>query len=202
MGYKKIRYCLATILLHAIYFAAQANAAQLFMPTGGYTSQPIGHYELCQRLPEECRIRTAHPRPLDLTKSAWKTLVEVNEHVNRVIVPKTDMEVWGQEEYWGYPINGEGDCDDIVLEKRRILLERGLPASDLLITVVRQPDGEGHAILTVTTNRGDFILDNLDQRILPWTDTSYEYLKRQSEFDTGRWVSIKERPNEFVSSVK
>lgn len=172
------------------------------MSTGEYTSQPIGHFDLCRRMPEECMIRTTYPRRLELTKGVWKTLVEVNHHVNTTIVPKTDMEVWGQEEYWGYPVNGEGDCDDIVLEKRRLLLESGLPVGDLLITIVRLPNGEGHAILTVTTTLGDFILDNLEPRILLWADTRYEFLKRQSEFNAGRWVSIKERPETFVGSVK
>lgn len=199
---KNLKIFIAAVILQFFYLFGLANAKPLFMPTGEYTSQPIGHYELCQRLPEECGVRTARPRQLELTRGVWKTLMEVNNHVNTTIIPKTDMEVWGQEEYWGYPINGEGDCDDIVLEKRRLLLRQGLPASALLITVVRQPNGEGHAVLTVSSTFGDFILDNLEPRVLPWADTGYEFLKRQSERHTGRWVSIKNRPDTFVGSLK
>jgi predicted transglutaminase-like cysteine proteinase len=202
MQNNKFNLFISLVIIFAACLAGQASAKQLFMPIGGYTSQPIGHYEFCQRLPADCAIRTAHPRALELTRSMWKTLVDVNNHVNTTIIPKTDMDVWGQEEYWGYPVKGEGDCDDIVLEKRRLLLERGIPASDLLITVVRLPNGEGHAILTVATDLGDFILDNLEPQILLWTNTDYEFLKRQSELHTGRWVSIKERPDEYVGSVK
>ena len=61
--------------------------------------------------------------------------------------------------------NGAGDCEDYVLEKRRELMHKGLSASDLLITVVRKPDGEGHAMLTVRTDKGDFVLDNLTDAV-------------------------------------
>ena len=37
---------------------------------------------------------------------------------------------------------------------------RGWPESKLLITVVRDENNEGHAVLTVRTDEGDFILDN------------------------------------------
>jgi predicted transglutaminase-like cysteine proteinase len=59
-------------------------------------------------------------------------------------------------------------------------------------------------VLTVHTSLGDFILDNLEPRVLAWTDTSYQYLKRQSETDSGEWVSIRDdrAPAVAVGSVK
>ena len=63
-------------------------------------------------------------------------------------------------------------------------------SADLLITVVRKPDGEGHAVLTVRTQSGDFVLDNLNDEVKLWTETRYAFLKRQSSTDTGRWVTI------------
>ncbi|MER9669199.1 transglutaminase-like cysteine peptidase [Mesorhizobium sp. M0323] len=44
--------------------------------------------------------------------------------------------------------------------------------------MVRQSSGEGHAILSVNTTAGDFILDNLEPKVLLWSDTGYTYLKR------------------------
>ena len=44
-----------------------------------------------------------------------------------------------------------GDCEDFVLLKRKKLIAGGFSPSDLLITVVRKPDGEGHAVLTLRT---------------------------------------------------
>ena len=78
----------------------------------------------------------------------------------------------------------------------------GIPANTLLMTVVRQPNGEGHAVLTVRTDRGDFILDNLDQRVLAWNDTDYTFLKRQSTANTGTWVSIKAGSDLLVSGIR
>ncbi|MEM7069427.1 MAG: transglutaminase-like cysteine peptidase, partial [Pseudomonadota bacterium] len=98
---------------------------------------------------------------------------------------------YNTEEFWTYPTNF-GDCEDYVLMKRHMLMERGWPASSLLITVVRQPNGEGHAVLTVRTDRGDFILDNLETKVKPWNETPYTYLKRQAEDHSGRWIALKD----------
>ena len=38
--------------------------------------------------------------------------------------------------------------------------------------------------------RGDFILDNLESRIVRWTKTPYRYLKRQSVYNSGHWTDI------------
>ncbi|WEX07065.1 transglutaminase-like cysteine peptidase [Chelativorans sp. AA-79] len=187
----------------AILFASpttKAFAAGDFMPTEGLTSQPVGHFELCQREPSECRQTSANPAPVELTRQLWALLVDVNNTVNTSVMPSTDREIWGIEEFWSYP-DIYGDCEDYVLEKRRLLINAGVPASDLLITVVRQPNGDGHAVLTVTTDIGDFILDNMEASILPWSETSYQFLKRQSAHDASRWVSISDGRATAVGSV-
>jgi predicted transglutaminase-like cysteine proteinase len=177
-----------------------ASAASAML-TGGLTSQPIGHYEFCRRLPAECSIRPTNLKPQHLTRELWLLLQKVNLQVNRQIQPMNDIDNNGQEEYWEYPTT-VGDCEDYVLLKRRILANNGISLSDLLITVVRKPDGEGHAILTVRTDRGDFELDNLTDEIKPWTETGYHYLKRQAIDNTGRWVNIRGEDNLLVGSVR
>jgi predicted transglutaminase-like cysteine proteinase len=173
------------------------------MPTGNPTSQPIGHYEFCKKLPIECEERTPVEAPIELTRQLWAEMIAINNGVNTRVIPRTDMEIWGKEEVWSYP-GRYGDCEDYALEKRRELMEKGVPAGDVLLTVVRQSNGDGHAVLTVHTSLGDFILDNLEPRVLAWTDTSYQYLKRQSETDSGEWVSIRDdrAPAVAVGSVK
>jgi predicted transglutaminase-like cysteine proteinase len=118
-----------------------------------------------------------------------------------MVEPRTDMEMWGREELWSYPTS-VGDCEDYVLEKRRMLLSLGVPAGNLLITVVRQPNGDGHAVLTVNTSLGDFVLDNLEPRVLAWKDTEYTFLKRQSSQNSGAWVSVNDGRSTAVGSVK
>jgi predicted transglutaminase-like cysteine proteinase len=178
-----------------------ANAADAFMITSGRTTQPVGHYEFCQKLPEECSQKTAKRAPVQLTRNLWAAMVKINNAVNMEVTPLTDMEMWGQEEVWSYP-DGQGDCEDYVLEKRRRLMALGVPAGDLMITVVRQANGDGHAVLTVRTSNGEYILDNLEPRVLAWADTDYTYLKRQSERNSGVWVQINDGRADAVASVR
>ena len=178
-----------------------AGAAGSFMKTGGRTTQPVGHYEFCQKLPGECRQKTARHQSVELSRRLWSAIISVNNAVNASVAPKTDMEIWGHEEVWSYP-NGQGDCEDYALEKRRQLMALGVPAGDLLITVVRQPNGDGHAVLTIRTSLGDYVLDNLEPRVLAWDETPYTYLKRQSDSNSGVWVKINDGRTEAVASVR
>ncbi|GAA4526161.1 transglutaminase-like cysteine peptidase [Chelativorans composti] len=172
------------------------------MSVGGYTSQPIGHYEFCKTYPHECAIRSRDKGPLVMT-AAWRATIEqVNLAVNREVRPMNDIDIYGKEEHWAYPVSGVGDCEDYVLEKRRRLHALGIPLSNLLITVVRKPDGEGHAVLTVRTTEGDLILDNLSDEVKLWSWTSYEFLKRQAATHTGRWVSLQDANNLLVGAVR
>ncbi|WP_320200175.1 transglutaminase-like cysteine peptidase [Agrobacterium sp. rho-13.3] len=181
--------------------AMAANKGSPAMVTGGITSQPIGHYEFCQKYISECDIRSKLTPPPRVTEYGWKVIRDINKEVNTTIVAMTDLEVYGRDEVWEYPTTA-GDCEDFVLLKRKKLMERGFAVSDLLITVVRKPDGEGHAVLTLRTNDGDFILDNLSDDVKIWTDTNYTYLKRQASFNTGRWVSIEDGRDVLVGALR
>lgn len=191
----------AALALMAMSWMGEATAAGLFMPTGGRSSQPIGHWEFCQNHPDECAANEADAAPVTLTRELWKIVLEVNTFANASITPRTDFEMWGREEFWSYP-EGYGDCEDYVLEKRRELIAYGVPAPALLVTVVRQSNGDGHAVLTLRTDRGDFILDNLEARVLRWFETDYSFLKRQSERSAGAWVSIEDGRAVAVGSVR
>lgn len=164
-------------------------AAPAFMPAGGRTSQPVGHYEFCASNPAECRADAPVDGPVHLSRRMWSTIIAVNNRVNEAVTPRTDLEMWGQEELWSYPSN-QGDCEDYVLEKQRELVAAGVPKGNLLITVVRQRNGDGHAVLTVRTDLGDYVLDNMEPRVLAWNETGYRFLKRQSEHNPALWVSI------------
>ncbi len=180
---------------------AIANATGSSMVTGARTTQPVGHYEFCKESPQECRQKSSKRAPVELSRRLWSVMININDTVNAVVAPRTDMEIWGREEVWSYP-DGQGDCEDYALEKRRELIALGIPAGNLLMTVVRQPNGDGHAVLTVRTSQGDFILDNLETRILAWKQTEYTFLKRQSETNSGVWVKINDGRAEAVASVR
>jgi predicted transglutaminase-like cysteine proteinase len=162
------------------------------MRTGGLTSQPIGHYDFCKANPAECSIRLRDEGAEQMSDDFWKLVVAVNVRVNADVKPMNDIEIFGKDEVWAYPDNGIGDCEDYVLEKRRELIRQGVSPTNLLITVVRKADGEGHAVLTVRTDRGDFVLDNLTDAVRPWDQTGYRFLKRQASNHSGRWVTIRD----------
>jgi len=159
------------------------------MPTAGRTSQPIGHAVFCKQYASECSVRSKNTKPTELTRKRWAEMTEINRQVNLAVEPVTDLEYYKQEEFWTYP-GKYGDCEDYVLLKRYMLMQAGWPASSLLITVLTQPNGDGHAVLTVRTDRADYVLDNLRMEVKPWNETEYTYLKRQSIKNTGRWTKI------------
>ena len=188
-----------TLIALAVVFAgiSGTNSGAAFaqttnhMATGGITSQPIGHAYFCQQFPQECQVKSRRTSAPKLTKKRWSDLVSVNNSANQSVEPITDQDYYGVEEHWTYP-KDFGDCEDYALLKRYMLLQRGWPESSLLITVVKQPNGDGHAVLTVRTDRADYILDNLETKVTRWNKTPYKYLKRQSTNHTGKWTSIKD----------
>jgi predicted transglutaminase-like cysteine proteinase len=162
----------------------------LYIATGEITRAPIGWVDFCAEHTFECKVAPSAPRDVVLTNKTWTDLVRINKWVNENVKPMTDMDHWGVVEKWSYPDDGYGDCEDYALLKRRMLNEAGWPREALLMTVVRERSGDGHAVLTVKTDKGEFILDNQEEKILLWSETSYRYVKRQSQADPNRWVSL------------
>jgi predicted transglutaminase-like cysteine proteinase len=163
-----------------------------YIGVGQDTRPPIGWVEFCIRYKSECETKASAPRDVVLTTKAWSDMVKVNNWANDHVKPVTDLEHWGVVEQWDYPDDGKGDCEDYVLLKRRMLMQAGWPREALLITVVRDKKGDGHAVLTVKTNKGEFILDNQESEILAWNRTGYHFVKRQSQSDPNVWVAIGE----------
>jgi len=163
-----------------------------YASVGDVTRAPIGWVEFCVEYKPECETKPSQPRDIVLTPKAWSDLVKVDDWVNETIKPMTDMDHWGVVERWNYPDDGYGDCEDYALLKRKMLIKAGWPREALLITVVRDRKGDGHAVLTVKTNRGEFILDNEVNRIVAWDKTGYRFVKRQSQSDPNTWVSLGE----------
>lgn len=181
---------IVAILLAIGASAKAADERALYVSLGETARPPIGWLQFCADNPRECRGGPSEPRDIVLSKAAWRDLVKVDRWVNAAIKPMTDMDHWGVEEKWSLPTDGYGDCEDYVLLKRKMLIDAGWPREALLITVVRDNKGEGHAVLTVKTDKGEFILDNQNENILPWTETGYHFIKRQSQSDPNVWVSL------------
>ncbi|OKL45220.1 transglutaminase-like cysteine peptidase [Pseudovibrio exalbescens] len=173
-----------------------------FMPVLGEATAPAGHLEFCTLWPQECVGTHTLPVVVKLDGPRWQELLDINKTINTTIKPLPDEDQFGVSEFWTYPTAGYGDCEEYVLEKRRLLIEAGWPKSALLITVVKDTNNQGHAVLSVRTNQGDLILDNQMNAILPWYSTPYRFIKRQSSRDPAKWAAISDRRVTTVASIK
>jgi len=175
---------------HAISLKPQLEPQKVaFLQSFGDTLPPIGYVNFCKEREDECRPSPRFADRVQLSEAKQRELQEVNHSVNQAVAPITDLDLYGKVEVWTYPVN-EGDCEDYVLLKRRILIERGWPESTLLITVVRDENNEGHAVLTVRTDRGDLVLDNKKPGVMAWADTPYTFVKQQSARNPLVWISL------------
>lgn len=147
----------------------------------------------CQTRTHECTVNLSQPARIPLSPRVWAALTEVNEHVNTMILAVSDQDHWGVLDRWDYPDDGLGDCEDIQLLKRRLLVQAGLPQRAMRMTAVIDDQGQGHAVLMVLTDRGDFILDNKRNAVLPWRRTGYTYLKREGTYSKA-WVALGDQP--------
>lgn len=184
------RPLLAGVVVCGLTFgAAGSDAAQsLNIEVSGWTNPPVGYLDFCHHFPDQC-VAEGSPAPELLTETRWRDLQEVNVFVNHMIKPITDRELYKRDEVWTLP-ESYGDCEDYVLLKRKWLVERGWPTGALLITVVFDEVGDGHAVLMARTTSGEFILDNKTDRLRRWYETAYRFVKRQSVRNPNKWVSV------------
>jgi predicted transglutaminase-like cysteine proteinase len=191
---------LSAVVLGALAALAPAGAARAqtvaalpastppVTAVGAATPIP-GWTQYCLRFPADCAVNPAEASTVPLNARTWNRIVTVNRQVNEAIRPLSDQDHWGVGDRWDLPTDGAGDCEDYQLLKRKLLVEAGFPARALRITVVIDDEGEGHAVLMVRTDRGDFILDNKRNAVLPWHQTGYVYVKREGH-DSAAWVSL------------
>jgi predicted transglutaminase-like cysteine proteinase len=205
---KKIitRTASAGVIALALFASPNTSTAEeraLFITVGEITRAPIGWVEFCVEYDPECKTKPSAARDVVLSGQAWKDLQRINLWVNTHVKPMTDMEHWGVVERWNYPDDGYGDCEDYVLQKRKMLMQSGWPREALLITVVRDKNGDGHAVLTVKTDKGEYILDNQTDDVVLWSETGYRFVKRQSQSDPNVWVALGEpRPVPLTASSR
>jgi predicted transglutaminase-like cysteine proteinase len=180
--------------------SAAASAGALYIRVGSQTqAPPIGWTQFCDTYKNICDTKPLPPLNVVLDQKAWNALTKINDWVNHNIKPETDMDHYGMIQWWRYPDDGAGACHSYALLKRRLLMRAGWPRQALLMTIVHESDGEGHAVLTVETDRGEFILDNLTDKIKLWSKTPYRYYKRQSQRDPNVWVWLDDTRKDVAS---
>jgi predicted transglutaminase-like cysteine proteinase len=161
-----------------------------FMRVFGPAQPPYGAVQFCDETPDECRRGAVEDSRVPTSPDKLAELDEINRLVNRTVQPVTDIDHYGVNEYWTIPKDGKGDCEDYALLKRHLLMTRGWPAGALLMTVVRDEHGEGHAVLTARMTQGDLVLDNKVDDVRAWSATPYSFVMRQSYLDPRAWISL------------
>ena len=156
---------------------------------------PPGWAEFCAHYIAECKEGSDKPFKLALTVDAWEKMVAVNNWANHHIKPTSDKAHWGRPNKWYFAEDGRGDCKDYVLVKQKMLAELNFPREALLIAIVWTQESQGHAVLIVRTDKGDYVLDNLSRKIKPWYRTGYDFVMRQAQSNPNLWVYIDGPPN-------
>jgi predicted transglutaminase-like cysteine proteinase len=197
VGFVRAAFVLVLFSAHAFASDEAPNSLKIY----GKTTPPVGYVQFCSRGEEECKSKGGQEERLVLSPDNWQMLNQVNSYVNTRIKPKSDMDLYQVAENWSYPTEA-GDCEDYVLLKKRYLQNIGFPADELLITVLLDEKGEGHAVLTVVSDDGDYILDNRRDDIRRWDHTQYKFLKRQSQSDPKQWVSLRNVTKQVVVGTK
>ena len=131
--------------------------------------------------------------PAQLDKGQLKLITNINRDVNRDVRKANDFDIYGLLEFWSLPrvIDGKmyGDCEDYALEKRRRLIEAGVPAEAMSMAVAITRRGERHAVLVVAFESGDMVLDNLTPWPTPWADLGYTWIQRQVA-GSNAWTTV------------
>lgn len=164
------------------------------VPTEGFVGHRLNY---CARYPDDCQ---SFGLPEDkkilfhLRDDLLQEVIDVNRAVNWRVKYQDDQVQYGESEYWAYPDQDRGDCEDYVLEKRRELRQKGWPAWALLIVQVWATDENGdrqaHAVLSVRFAEGDLILDNVIGDVVPWQYSPHDLVSRQSPAHAGTWEEI------------
>jgi predicted transglutaminase-like cysteine proteinase len=161
------------------------------MPSGmPQNDPPPGFVSFCMRFEDQCSATSSEPASIALNGQVWSELSAVNRSVNESIVPLDDQRHFDRAEYWTIPTDGYGNCHDYAVTKRKQLADLGLPMKALRIAIVVTPRNERHAVLTVATDRGDYVLDNLSDNIVAWNQTRYQWIARQGSQGDWSWVSL------------
>ena len=181
----------AKLALAAHLAWGSAGTAGVHLTVFSPAERPSGTQTLCKAFRGAChkghRVRQAPA--LDQVRVALET---VNRQVNREMVPLRDP--LGVGTLWSLPKDGTGDCKHYALLKKKRLVESGVPAEHLLLAIVVGRSSDLHAVLVSRTSAGDFVLDDLHDRLMRWDETGYTFLKMQNTRDGGRWDAILEGP--------
>lgn len=161
----------------------------------GHRAAPRAYYKMCKREPILCEMdqHSGEGRLEAMSDTSWQMVLDLNEEINARIRPRDDLSLFGVSDFWTRGLR-YGDCEDYVIAKKEALIARGIAPENLLYGIIRDDwNGGYHATLILRTTDGDYVLDNLRDRILPWEETGYDFIMRQSGVEAEAWVAVEAR---------
>lgn len=159
------------------------------MELGRVVPPPSGAGALCRELPWACdgTQATAPPAAAEVLRLAEG----INRAINRRYAAMSDRRRFGREDHWAVLGPRGGDCEDFALSKMQALLAAGVAPRDLRVATVLDADRQPHAVLVVSVDDEDLVLDNLTDQILPWNATGYVFLRMQDRDDGRLWRIVR-----------
>jgi predicted transglutaminase-like cysteine proteinase len=171
---------------------------------------PRGFDKTCERYQWFCENQAAdsntdEPNTADFSTAGASSFAgvdtldlaeRINSRVNFTVTQLSDPENYGVADYWTLPTNGNGDCEDFVLQKYKLLLDAGIDSRSLSIAIVLDRAGDNHAVLILRHPSGDLVLDSLASRIRPWNQTGYTFLAMQSGENKTQWEVVMNQPRD------
>ncbi|WP_300039240.1 transglutaminase-like cysteine peptidase [uncultured Roseobacter sp.] len=167
--------------------SVEAAGSDPFLKAKMNIAAPSGARGLCGKYGWAC----AHSGSKQaLTQADLKVVQKINRRVNRQIRSVDDMKQYRKAEHWTLPYSNKGDCEDYALLKKKELIRAGIAPERLLLTTVLDTRGNSHAVLVLRADTGDYVLDNLNDKIKPWKKTRYTFLRMQNPGKPGAWVGL------------
>ena len=156
------------MLRTALFLIALMSA--VILPAGATQMMaPRGYYPFCMANAQHC------VDDLDRTV-VWGSVARLVRTVNRQVNRSMRWE-YDPADVWKL-CGPTGDCEDYALCKRAMLIREGVPAGALRLAYAYLPDGTGHVVLFVVTERGPLVLDNRTNIIRPPAWTGYMWMRQ------------------------
>ncbi|NNF23413.1 MAG: hypothetical protein HKN63_01200 [Rhodobacteraceae bacterium] len=166
---------------------ARASENQPHLKAVRSVDAPNGFSGVCARYDWAC---AKSGRTTSLGRDVLVLAEKLNRSINRSTREIADDEQYRRAEYWALPTARGGDCEDFALAKKQALIAGGVVPERLLIATVLDRAQNPHAVLVLRTDAGDYILDNLTNRIVGWRETGYTFLRMQNPASPGQWSAV------------
>ena len=151
--------------------------------------------------PKHCEISSSCVDTVDKFKTIVETAADqkfydkltlVNKSVNSQITYNEDIVTYRKADYWASAQEtlrrGWGDCEDYAILKYKLLLKLGVPAKSMSLVVLKDTSRNlYHAVLAISTSKGNFILDNV--RDVVYQDAQIAHYQPLYSFSDNRsWI--------------